>query len=571
VMRIVKRMSLWMTATALLALGVAYPAARAGAAEAKPVAVVSFAGYDALKKDLGFIGEISGTPELAQAAEGMLAIVTRFQGLAGLDKTKPIGAAIFLSEEKKPSGYLFIPVANLDKLLDVLQDFVIDVEDDGEGYSTFKLKNGPELTMRETKGWVYISMSKELLADVAADPATLLGDLPKRYDLAVQINIGNVPENLIEEAVAQMRAGAEQQLRRNAERGDAQAQAIAEAFTETTLESITQAIKDLQSYTLGLAIDSDTRSAYFDVQVDMKDGSRLAKQLNSAVDSAKPTTLPGLADAARVFNLHFNSPISGEDAKILTKLIDDGRKPLEENLDNEIPNEDERAVIKKAVNTVIDVAKGTLEGGLINGGAVVTGEGPFSVVAGLHVSDGKKLEAMAKDLLKYAAERNDDFPEVKFDAETKSGITYHTLQIPEIPNEEEAENFEKFFGSDEVSVGLGFGAKSVVLAISAKPIDAADGVVNGKPAKLPPKTVPLQMQLKLGPVMKLAAEQAGDKEPILKEIAESLEESDKGHINLNLTLLKNGERMRFEVEEGVIAAFGKGVKAAMNKASRGGR
>ena len=116
-MRIVKRMSLLVTAAALLALGAVYPAARAGAAEAKPVAVVSFAGYDALKKDLGFIGEISGTPELAQAAEGMLAIVTRFQGLAGLDKTKPIGAAIFLSEEKKPSGYLFIPVARSTKVV----------------------------------------------------------------------------------------------------------------------------------------------------------------------------------------------------------------------------------------------------------------------------------------------------------------------------------------------------------------------------------------------------------------------------------------------------------------------
>jgi len=106
---------------------------------------------------------------------------------------------------------------------------------------------------------------------------------------------------------------------------------------------------------------------------------------------------------------------------------------------------------------------------------------------------------MAKDLRKYAAERNNDFPEVKFDAETKSGITYHTLQIPEIPNEEEAENFEKFFGSDEISVGVGFGAKTVVLAIGAKPIDTADDVVNGKPAKPPPKTTPPQNQPKGGP------------------------------------------------------------------------
>lgn len=566
-MRIVKRMSLVWTALALLALGAVQPAAQAAAAEAKPIALVSFAGYDALKKDLGFVGNLAGMSELAQAAEGLLGLVTRFQGLAGLDKTKPIGAAVFYSEDQKPSGYLFIPVEDVDKLLDVLQDVVVDVEDQGEGYSTFKLKRGPTLTLRETKGWVFISMSKELLADVPADPAALLGDLPKKYDLAMKFNVANVPEALIEQAIAQMRVGAEQAMKRSANVDDEAAEAIRKAFTESTLESIAQAIKDLDSYTVGLAIDDQTRSAYFDVQVDMKDGSKLAEQLNATTENAKPSLLPSLADAARVFNFHINTPIAGEDAKMAVKMIDDGRKAVDAKVEQDVPEED-RTAVKKILNGLLDIAKSTIEGGQINGGAVVTGDGPFSVVVGLHVAEGKKLEGIAKDIIELGKKKSPDFPEVKFDADSKSGVTYHTIPVPQPPEEEAAENFEKFFGTDEVTVGLGFGPKTFVFAIGDDPIAAADGVVTGKPATLPAKTVPMQMQLKVGPIMKMAAEQPGENQAVVKVMADSLADSKKGHINLNVTLVKNGERVRFEIEEGVIAAFGKAVIAASRKGER---
>lgn len=563
-MRIVKRISYVWSALALLALGAMQTSAVATAAESKPVAVVSFAGYDALKKDVGFVGELAGMPELAQAAEGLLAIVTRAQGAAGLDKTKPIGAAVFLSEESKPSGYLFIPVDDVDKLLDVLQDVVTDVEDQGEGYSSFKTKRGPTLTMRETKGWVFVSLSKDFLTDVPADPTTLLGDLPKTYDLAVKLNVGNVPEPLIQLAIQQIRVGAEQAMKKAPAQDDEAAEAFRKAFTESSIESLTQAIQDLQSYTFGFAIDDKTRSAYLDIQVDMKDGSPLAKQLNGTADGAKPSTLPGLADAARVFNFHINAPIIGDEAKTTLKLLEDGRKLAADKIAEEVKDEEGQKTLKKMANDFIDVIAATIEEGQINGGAVVTGDGPFSVVLGVHVADGKKLEKIVKEAIELG-KKDENFPKVEIDAEEKGDVSFHTVVLPESEDEEAAENVEKFFGTDELSLSLGFGKKSFLIAIGDDPIEATDLVLKAAPASLPSKTTPLTLQLKVGPIMKMAAEQVGEEQPLVKVMADALAESKNDHINLQALLIKNGERIRFEIEEGVIAAFGKSVVKASQK------
>lgn len=563
--RLVNKLTLVCTAVALLALGaVRVPAAQA--ADAKPVVVVSLAGYDALRQDLAYIGGLAGVPKLPELGEGFLAQVTQGNGLDGLDKKKPIGAAVFLSEDGRRSGYLFVPTEDTDKLLDALQNFVIDLEDQGDGYSTFKTKNGPTFTLRETKGWAFVSLNKELLADVPEDPAALLGDLPKLYDAALKVNISALPPELIEQAIAQMRIGAAQAMKKSPVQDDPKAEELSKAMTESMLKQIEQGVKDLDAYTVGLAIDGKAHSLYLDVQVEMKDGSKLAGQLNDAAKNSKPTALPGLADAARIFNLHINSPIGGDDVKNAVKLLEDGRKIAADKIEEKGDEAEAKKLQKKLLDAVIDVAVATIEEGQINGGAVVSGDGPYSLVAGFQVVDAKKLEEVLKDVIEVVS-KDPNAPEFDIDADTKSGITYHTVALPEIDDEEKADNAEKFFGTDELTLAIGFGDKKILIAIGDDPIVAADEVVNAKPKTLPSKEVPLQMQVKLGPPLKMAADKADGSQPALKLIVDALAETDKDHVSLTARLIKNGELIRFEIEEGILAAFGKAVVAA----SRGGR
>ena len=44
---------------------------------------------------------------------------------------------------------------------------------------------------------------------VVADPATLLGDLPKRYTLAARFSVSDLPKEYRDQFLAQIRAGAE--------------------------------------------------------------------------------------------------------------------------------------------------------------------------------------------------------------------------------------------------------------------------------------------------------------------------------------------------------------------------
>ena len=57
--------------------------------------------------------------------------------------------------------------------------------------------------------WALIGNDSDSFAKVPTDPLTTLGDLPKRYDLAVRASIKNLPKAYRDQLLAQLRAGAE--------------------------------------------------------------------------------------------------------------------------------------------------------------------------------------------------------------------------------------------------------------------------------------------------------------------------------------------------------------------------
>ena len=52
-------------------------------------------------------------------------------------------------------------------------------------------------------GWGHVVNRRELLKSVAADPAPLLGDLPKQYTLACRVSLQNVPRSFREAMTTQ--------------------------------------------------------------------------------------------------------------------------------------------------------------------------------------------------------------------------------------------------------------------------------------------------------------------------------------------------------------------------------
>ena len=82
-----------------------FATAQANAQAAKPVVVVSFAGYDELMADIDFVGQISGIPGLsAQTIDQQVKMVTQGQGFKGLDKKRPWARFVLRQLAPKFSG-----------------------------------------------------------------------------------------------------------------------------------------------------------------------------------------------------------------------------------------------------------------------------------------------------------------------------------------------------------------------------------------------------------------------------------------------------------------------------------
>jgi hypothetical protein len=540
----------------------------AGAVE-KPVAIVSLAGYDAIISDLNFLGELSGTPQLAQSLEGILALVTRAQGLAGLDKAKPIGACVSLPADGPPIPVplVFIPVTDVDKLLDALQGLVPQVEDLGDGYSRIRTPKGPPVILKRGTGWAFLSDSKEHLEGVPTDPAKLLGDLPKLYDVAVQLNIRNIPDQYLQLALGGLQQGFDKGMQKKPDETEEAYQArkqIGEAY----LKQITQLIDEINHITIGFAIDSQTRSTYLDASVTVVEGGRLAAQFATAKKLTKASKYSGFVDEDAVGNFHFHTPIMPDDVKMMISGLDVVRKEADKKIeeDKSLNDPNIKATVKQMVSDVFDVAEATIEGGQFNGGAGMWGEGPFDIALGGLIVDAKKLEKVFKQAVATFGSAP-DFPKVELDADKHGDVTFHTLTIPIVGDDDDAKKAKEVFG-DEVNLAIGFGKWTVILAVGEDPVELAGEILDDS-KEADDELPPAELQVKLGPLMKLGAKTAEEKDKEQVEtIAKLLEDAEDDHFNIISEFIPNGSRIRFELEEGVLEAFGKAVVLGMQKGGR---
>ena len=70
--------------------------------------------------------------------------------------------------------------------------------------------------------------------------------------------------------------------------------------------------------------------------------------------------------------------------------------------DQDFGSDQVKGTVKDVVGQVMDVLQDTVKQGLFNGGAVVVGDGPFTLAAGGLVTDASRLEGVVKKLADLA-------------------------------------------------------------------------------------------------------------------------------------------------------------------------
>ncbi len=530
----------------------------------KPIIVVSISSYQRIIDDLGFVGKLADSPDLAKNLEGMITFFTQGQGLAGLDKSKPWGLAA--STDGLSFQILgFIPVTDLKKLLDALSGFLGDADKEDGVYKLQAPSLPIPIYIKEKDGYAYLSQDTAGLQNLPKDPTKILGGLDKKYDIAVRLNIQNIPEVFRQLAIDQIKLSVEGSLEQSPGESDAQYETRSKV-TQQQMDAMVTMINELDEVMLGWAIDQPGRRTYLDFSMSAVEGSKTAKQMSSP--PAGPSHFAGFIQKDAVANLHVNSKSAPEDTVQTLAMIRQLRSQVESQLEEQnLGNEQIKTTLKDVLGQVMDVVEETIKAGTINGGAIVVGDGPFTLAGGGTVSDGSKLDAVIKKLADLA--KNDpNFPAdaLKLNAATHKGVTFHTLSV-DIPDDgdEGTAMIKKLIG-DKAVVTVGFSKQAAYFALGAKGLDTIKNVIDKSEGVTQTDSRPFELTVRLAPIIKFLAD-SDPSNPVLSSIAGGLKESGKDRIQLTAEPIRNGYLYRLEAEEGILKVIGLAAKLA---AAQGG-
>ncbi len=534
----------------------------AQAQDAKPLAVVAFNSIDNLFEDADFLGGLAGQPDLSLQYQPMLKGFT-----PGLDHTKPIGV-ILQAEGSSFTGAIYVPVSDLRALLAFLKNFGITSEDAGDGTYTIS-GQGQTFHARESNGWAMISPTVQMLESLPDNPAELLGALTKDYDIGVRAHVQNIPEAYKQIGFDNLQIGMERGLNKLDSETDEEF-AERKALTRIQVDQIKEQIQDLDTLTMGIAIDSEQQRTIFDFVYKAVAGSKLAKQIE--LNSNPRTDFAGFYQPDAAMMMSFVSKIAEADLAQADQGFEAMQKQIESKIREETGSQspEERELINSIIADFAEAFKATVHKGKMDGGAVLNvSSNSLSFVAGGFIGDPAKVESGLKKLEAYTKKENPGFLGVAWNSASHADVQFHTFSLP-IPNDVDIETTRRLFG-DKVEMAVGIGKDSAYFAAGRDCLGAIKEIMDTS-ARSPQKAVPpMEMTIALNQIMDAVVALIDNdhrEKPKFEMIAQMLASDANGrdHIRMVAQPIPNGLRIRAEAEEGVLRALGMAAKAAQMEA-----
>lgn len=530
----------WLAVAAVLAPVLAV-AQFATAQEIKPVAVISVASVEDMLADVGYITKAAGQEEIGRTA---ILFGNAFTG--GFDKKKPIGAYVI------PQGgdfqvIGFIPVTDLNTILTTYEAQLGKPKDAGDG--VLEVGMGESVFIKEQTGWAFVARDKEHLVGLPADPSTLLGTLPKDYNLAVRVMANNVPEEIKRWAVDQVKVAYERESEKLIGDASPEEREAYEKLGRNSVSQFVRYIEEMEEATIGFNIDPVAKKTYFDVSLLAKDGTALARQF--AMNTGLKSAFGGfkLPEASVTFN--FGGKLAPEDIDqtlaMITTMKAQAHKQIDDDGNIEAGKKD---AYKEIATKVIDVLNSTVKSGKLDGGAALVLEPKnINFVAGGYIADGAALEAAFRKVAEVGKD-DPEFPKVTFDVGTHGGTKFHTIAYP-IPDSEP--EMQEFFGPT-MDIVLGTAANHVYLAFGKNAQPLIKKVMDQSATVADREALPLELNIALLPILKFFS--SVDDNPIVPALVAALEKAGNDKIALTSTASGRGVVGRFEIGEGILQMVG---------------
>lgn len=516
----------------ILGLAVVMTAMMGAAVQAQqPTVVLSIRGIDPLLDDAEFVGGEIGQEQVKTTAESLISGFTGGKGLAGIDKTKPLGVywnATAVGAPEMPVA--FIPVADANDLKGLLGELTPDFKE-SKGQWTMTVQ-GTKLFAKVAGGYCFISNDPTTLTKTA-DPAKIVNS---KYDLALDVSIAGIPSELKGAFLGQMEMSAKDSLENGPPPENEAEKAGREVGVNLTIAAIKSIVNDGDKLTLGFDVNEETRLAAMDFGITGKSNTDLAKSLTAYGKLAPAFGTIG-SDAAP-FRLVVSYPTTGITEQ-LNQMFAVMRKSADEQIDKDenLDGDDDKAAAKGIAKRLFDIAQNTAKSGAMHSGLVLEdgGEGKVRIVGGTKLVQGDDASKLFDDVIKLSKD-NPELAKIKVDAAKHAGARIHEITV-----EQDEEN-EKHFGdepahvairNDSLWVSLGGGN----LAALKKTLDAWT-----KPAAAPAGASPISLKVKPAALVTLLQQEDED----LVERAKEVIGKPGDKLNVDLAPVPSGAKLRIE-------------------------
>ena len=518
--------------------------AASGAAQAtEPVLVVTLGSVNKLLQDLDYVTAAVGRPDAGGMVKMMAGMFTQ-----GIDPTQPIGLIVPLVNGS-PEPIVMLPTADVKSVLKRLeaQTGPVDELDDG---TLAVIVNGTGIFIRQVGNWAVLARNRDALALAPADPSTLFAGMGNQYDLAVRLQMQQVPAGVRNLLISQIRQGFEQAMAQQ-NNGDA---AEGRKVAENTIQQLEQFIQETDELKFGINIDQAAKLIAMDFSFTAVPGSELAAMY--AGQKAIPSRFASVIrpDAAGFY--HAAASVSPELAKQSKASIDNSLAMIRSALANEsdlTPEQqaDINALVDRIANLIVDTFS---EGKVDMGALLLNQQNNLQFVAGAFVADGNEVAQILRDVAEKAKGET-DAPRFTFDRGTYKDVTMHLVEV-DIPADQE--QARQIFG-ETLQVHIGTAPKAVYFALGSSSMPLLKQLIDSGASDAGASRPLAQMQTRMLPILQYV-QSVQNNDTVAAMIDALARAPDPGEITIVGESIPNGQKTRMTVAEGVLQAIGAAVR-----------
>lgn len=524
-----------------------------------PLVLLNVAGVDRLRTNARFMFETAERPDMVDVVDKWT--VTTLKELKGIDRTRPFGMMLYLPPSfiGPPIGISYIPFTNSTDALETLAygRGVITPVDGKRGQHTIRYGESFVVRTRQIGGYIFLvgpDGDETTLDKNFPDPVKLATRLTSQFDIAISLQIKNVPPTIRSLFLEYLKMSSQAELQQRDGEPES-AYRLRRANGDGMLELMDRVVTQGEEFTIGGRMDPETRKANIDFEIVGTSDSKLAKFFQDM--AGKKTYFGNLLSNPSTFTMSGSWLLSEKQRPLMASFFEAAKKDIAKETEKK-----EVQGISKVIDPLFKVLMATADAGHVDIMAQLVGTEPgkFALIAGGRVLGSRNLPNQFTELLQFIKDNNngnDVIAKLEIGANEIDSVPVHRLEVnpPDKPGQRMfGETAHLYIYASPQAIWIAFGGDAAMDALR----EAVAMVALPQDPQQNRGRVPFLFVTHANNWLTVASDDT-PRAAAFNEQARASFKSDNDSMQIIVRPTDSGVRLRVEFEEGFIALMGRGV------------